>query len=228
MNREEMERRLNDYVDGLLSEEQVRAVERELDANPDLRKAEAELRSLLATARRLPKNIEPDRDLWEGIQKRLQPKWSAARPATRPIRVIQILRWALPVAVAATVLVVSGAGLRTRTQRARPTGTPPEELYPADVLEVQLISAELQKVEADHNSTVAMLRQALDESKESLSPETVEVIDENLEIIERATEEIRAALKADPGNERLFHSLVATYNKEIDLLQQAVRLPEAA
>ena len=223
-----MERRLNDYVDGLLSEEEVRAVESELEANPDLRKAEAELRSLLANARRLPKSIEPDRDLWEGIQKRLQPKWSVARPATRPIRVIQILRWALPVAVAATVLVVSGAGFRTRSQRARLTGTPPEEMYPADVLEVRLISAELQKVEADHQSTVAMLRHALDESKQSLSQETVEVIEENLEIIERATEEIRAALEEDPGNERLFHSLVATYNKEVNLLQQAVRLPEAA
>lgn len=226
MNEQDMERRLNDYVDGLLSQEEARAVERELEANPELRKAEAELRSLLATARRLPKSIEPDRDLWEGIEKRLQPKWSQARPRSIPIRLIPILRWALPVAAVATVLVVSGLSLRPGL---RPEPVPPADwIYRGEGLEVELISAELEKVEADHQSTVAMLRQALDESKESLSPETVQVIEENLEIIEQATEEIRAALREDPGNERLFHSLVATYNKEMDLLQQAVRLPEAA
>lgn len=226
MNEHDMERRLNDYVDGLLSQEEARAVERDLEADPELRKAEAELRSLLATARRLPKSVEPDRDLWEDIQNRLQPKWSPARPRSRRIRLIPILRWALPAAAVATVLVVSGAGLRIRS---RSVPVPPTDgIYVDDGLTVQLISAELQKVEADHQSTVEMLRQALDESKESLSPETVQVIEENLEIIDQATEEIRAALREDPGNERLFHSLVATYNKEVDLLQQAVRLPEAA
>jgi anti-sigma-K factor RskA len=226
MNEQDMERRLNDYVDGLLSQEEARAVERELEAKPELRKAEAELRSLLANARSLPKSIEPDRDLWEGIQKRLQPKWTVSRPKSKRFRLVPILRWALPVAAAATVLVISGLNLRTGL---RPEPVPPSDwTYQGEDLEVQLISAELQKVEADHQSTVSMLRQALDESKESLSPETVEVIEENLEIIEQATEEIRAALKEDPGNERLFHSLVATYNKEVDLLQQAVHLPEAA
>jgi anti-sigma factor RsiW len=226
MNEHDMERRLNDYVDGLLSQEEARTVERDLEANPELRKAEAEMRSLLATARRLPKSVEPERDLWEGIEKRLQPKWSPARPRSRRIRLIPILRWALPAAAVATVLVVSGAGLRIRS-RSVPV-PPPDGIYVDDGLRVQLISAELQKVEADHQSTVAMLRQALDKSKESLSPETVQVIEENLEIIDQATEEIRAALQADPGNERLFHSLVATYNKEVSLLQQAIRLPEAA
>ena len=198
----------------------------ELEANPELRKAEAELRSLLATARRLPKSVQPDRDLWEGIENRLQPKWSPARPRSMRIRLIPILRWALPAAAVATVLVVSGLRLRTGL-RPEPV-PPPDGIYVDDGLTVQLISAELQKVEADHQSTVEMLRQALDESKESLSPETVQVIEENLQIIDQATEEIRAALREDPGNERLFHSLVDAYNKEVDLLQQAVRLPEAA
>ncbi len=226
MNEQDMERRLNDYVDGLLSQEEASAVERELEANPQMREAEAKLRSLLATARRLPKSIEPDRDLWEDIQKRLQPRWTPARPKSRRIRLVPMLRWTLPVAAVATVLVVSGLSLRTGLQ---PEPVPLSDwTYQGEGLEVQLISAELQKVEADHKSTVLMLRQALDESKASLSPETVQVIEENLEIIDQATEEIRAALREDPGNERLFHSLVATYNKEVDLLRQAVRLPEAA
>ena len=226
MNEQDMERRLNDYADGLLSQEEARAVEKELEANPELRKAEAELRSLLASAKRLPKSIEPDSDLWEDIHKRLQPKWTVARPKSKRFRLVPILRWAIPVAAVATVLVISGLNMRTGMQ-PEPV-LPTDWSYQGEDLEVQLISAELQKVEADHQSTVSILRQALDESKQSLSPETVEVIEENLEIIDQATEEIRAALREDPGNERLFHSLVATYNKEVSLLQQAVRLPEAA
>jgi len=226
MNEHDIERLLNDYVDGLLSEEDARAVEKELEANPQLRKTEGELRGLLASARRLPKSIEPDRDLWEGIQRRLQPKWSGARPRFRPIGFIPILRFALPAAAVATVLVVSGLSLWTGL---RPDPVPlTDQSYLDNSLGVQIVSAELQKVEADHRSAVTVLREALDESKQSLSPETVRVIEENLEVIDEAIEEIRAALQEDPGNECLFHSLVATYNKEVDLLQQAVRLPEAA
>jgi len=222
MNEQGMEQRLNDYVDGLLPEDEARAFEKELESNPELRKAEAQLRNLLADANRLAKDIQPERDLWRDIRARLQPKPMMVHP--RQAAPGRLFRLALP--VAATVLVVVGGGLVVRHVATR--GPFPAGVWerPGADLGLRLISAELRPIETEYRRTTASLREQLEASKEFLAPETVQVIDENLAIIDKAIEEIHAALKQDPGNQRLVHSLIATYDKEVELLEQAVRLPD--
>jgi hypothetical protein len=218
-----MERLLNDYVDGLLSEDEARAFEKELESNLALRKAETQLRNLLASANRLPKDIQPQPNLWRGIQARLQPRRIMVHP--RHAAPGWLFRLALP--VAATILVVAGAGLVVRHMATRAAFTPTVWDRPGADLGVRLISAELRPIETEYRRTTASLREQLEASKEFLAPETVQVIDENLAIIDKAIEEIHTALKKDPGNQRLVHSLIATYDKEVELLEQAVRLPDA-
>jgi len=218
-----MEERLNDYVDGLLSEEEARAFEKELESNPELRKAGAQLRNLLASASRLPKGIQPQPDLWRGIQARLQPKGIMVHP--RHPAPGWLFRLALP--VAATVLVVVGATIVVRHTATRAPLRATVWERPGADLGVRLISAELRPIETEYRRTTASLREQLEASKEFLAPETAQVIDENLAIIDEAIEEIHAALKKDPGNQRLVHSLIATYDKEVELLERAVRLPDA-
>jgi len=222
MNEHDMEQWLNDYVDGLLSEEEARAFEKELEADAELRKAEAQLRNLRAAVHELPKGIQPGRDLWRGIQARLQPKPIMVHP--RHAAPGWLFRLALP--VAATVLVVAGASVWVRQVVTRAPVVPTVWERPGADLSVQLISAELGPIETEYRRTTASLREQLEASKEFLAPETMRVIDENLAIIDKALEEIRTALKEDPGNQRLVHSLIATYDKEVELLERAVRLPD--
>jgi putative zinc finger protein len=58
---------LHEYVDGELSPELQAAVDRHLRGCDSCRQELARLKSLLAEAASLPKSIEPDHDLWEGI-----------------------------------------------------------------------------------------------------------------------------------------------------------------
>jgi hypothetical protein len=222
MNEHDMEQRLNDYVDGLLSEEEARAFERKLEADAELRKAEAQLRDLRAAVHELPQGIQPGRDLWRGIQARLQPKPIMVHP--RRAAPGWLFRLALP--VAATVLVVAGASVVARYMARRDAFTPTVWQRPGADLGVQLISAELDPIETEYERTTASLRDQLEASKQFLAPETVQVIEENLAIIDNAIEEIHAALKKDPGNQRLVHSLIATYDTQVELLERAVRLPD--
>jgi hypothetical protein len=71
------------------------------------------------------------------------------------------------------------------------------------------------------------LRLALASRQDTLSPDTLAVITENLRIIEQALTAMEAALEADPGNRQLVHLLMATYQQEIDLLTQAALAPSA-
>jgi hypothetical protein len=223
MNEQDMERRLNDYVDGLLSEDEARAFEKELEATPELRKAEAQLRNLQAAVRNLPEGIQPGRDLWGGVQARLQPKPIMVHP--RRAAPAWLFRLALP--VAATVLVVAGASIVLRHMATRAVLPATVWERPGADLGIQLISAELAPIESEYRQTTASLREQLEASKQFLAPETVQVIDENLAMIDKAVEEIHTALKKDPGNQRLVHTLIATYDKEVELLERAVRLPDA-
>ncbi|HET6362965.1 MAG TPA: hypothetical protein VFH11_13050, partial [Gemmatimonadota bacterium] len=61
---------------------------------------------------------------------------------------------------------------------------------------------------------------------QDLSPETMEIVRRNLEVIDAAIAELEAALERDPGNGELTRMLLATYQRKIDLLEQAARSAE--
>ena len=61
---------------------------------------------------------------------------------------------------------------------------------------------------------------------QDLSPETMEIVRRNLEVIDAAIAELQAALERDPGNGELTRMLLATYQRKIDLLEQAARSGE--
>ena len=63
---------LNGFVDGALEAGARREVESHLAGCASCRAEAAELRALLASARELPRAIEPERDLWAGIETRIR------------------------------------------------------------------------------------------------------------------------------------------------------------
>ena len=51
------------------------------------------------------------------------------------------------------------------------------------------------------------------------------VVRDNLHVIDRAIQQIQSALEQDPNNVDLAHQLVASYQREISLLERATSMP---
>lgn len=215
MNDEQREARLNDYIDGLLDPDAVRAVEEELAHDPEYRLQEQALRAVLGEARQLPKGVAPERDLWPGIEARL-----SSCPETLPGRRAGVSAGAKYFLLAASLAAVFLAGMLVARMYQFDLGGPGGKVAVGSAS-----SPELEAVEAEYAEARSVLVQALNDSRDQLSPETVAVVDENMAIIANAIEDIKGALQKDPGNPELIRSLVATYDQQVDLLQQVTQLP---
>lgn len=78
-----------------------------------------------------------------------------------------------------------------------------------------------------YDAAVAELERTLLEGRGRLDPRTLEVVEHNLHIIDRAIEDARRAIAADPGNTWLRSHLAATMKRKVDLLRSATMLAAA-
>ncbi len=199
----EVDRYLDDYVDGTLAEGEFQEVELHLASCEECRKAERGLRRILAEAAALPRQASPERDLWPGIAERLQPPARAS--------------WTLLAAAAAVVLALAGAFfLRDGSAPLAGPRTVP--------VAVTSESPALAEAESDYVRASEALLAALHERRESFSPETIASVEKNLEVIDRALAEVREALRRDPENPELTRMLAATHRRKVDVLRRVVKL----
>lgn len=219
----ELDARLDEYVDGTLPLDERGALESHLEGCASCRETVQGLRGLQAEAAELPAELAPPRDLWPEIRETLATA-PAARAATGGWRPAQggWRRWAT-LAAAAVLLVVASVSLTLlftggSTGESAPTRAavepPPEEL----------ILPGLQVVEQEYARATAELQDLLEESRDRLAPETLQVVEKNLRIIDRAIEETRAALELDPGNSRLGRFLTAMYLQRVEVMRRAARV----
>jgi hypothetical protein len=82
--------------------------------------------------------------------------------------------------------------------------------------------------DARYRATRAALEQTFRERLTLLAPETRTRIEQNLEIIRRANDDIRAALATDPNSPLLQQLLESTWQQEIDLYTTVSRNTEPA
>jgi len=68
---------------------------------------------------------------------------------------------------------------------------------------------------------IGQLQQALDRGRGKLDPKTVKVLEENLRIIRKATEDARHALQQDPANRDLQDYLAGSVQRKLDLVRRA-------
>jgi anti-sigma factor RsiW len=66
---EKLYEQLNDYLDGDLNDADRAALEARLEHDPELKREFDALRELVQAAHALPKTVQPERDLWAGIEK---------------------------------------------------------------------------------------------------------------------------------------------------------------
>jgi hypothetical protein len=79
-------------------------------------------------------------------------------------------------------------------------------------------------MEAEYLGTLELLELQLEAGRESLSPQTLVVVEENLRIIDRAILEIQTALRADSTSVELPLLLGGAYRSKVELLQSVVQL----
>ena len=217
MTCEQVRDALDDYVDGLATEADFQEVELHLASCAECRREERLQRALLAQAAALPRELTPGRDLWPDVAARLGGA-EGARGVVRPA----IARWMRPAALAAAagVVIALFAGLWRGGLRPVAPASPMGTVMPA----AAGTSPALLEAEREYARATAALMAALDQQKDTLSPETRALLDANLKTIDDALAEVRAALQKDPANAQLAHLLTSTHQKKLDALQRVVRL----
>ncbi len=233
------EERLNDYVDGLLSEQEAREVEHALAASAEARATVEFLHSLHARTEQLPDAIEPGRDLWPEIAERMVPVPLAsvgAEPVTRivgeevaPHRTwwpsFDGFQWATLGAAAMLLMVASSAltvWMLSLPGSGNVAGVPPAGVVPTVVSGLDGI----RPTEAGYALEIEQLMRVLYENRDTLDPDTVSTIRTNLRVIDRAIDRVREALEEDPANPGLARMLTSNYRHKVELLQRANRIIE--
>ena len=178
-----------------------------------------EIREMAEMVAELPDAIEPPHDLWAGIAARIgNPENELANRRfrrERRIRMAVVMSWFGAVAAALVLGVGLGRifpGNSPQTASGGGTGTAP---VPAVTPTAMLASYE----EPAYDQAVAELEAILAAMREDLEPETVQVVEENLAIIDQAIAEARAALLQDPANQQLHSHLSHTMKKKLDVLR---------
>lgn len=210
MNCSDVRERLDDWAEGMLGEEERAGIAAHLETCEACRAEAGALASLLAAAAELPREIRPPRDLWAGIDARLDEPAVGGALSARRRPASGLPRWAL-IAAALALIVVTAALSSILTRR----------WDEAMALKIRRSgSAEEARFLAASQELLAGLED------QELAPETMAIVRRNLEVIDAAIAELRLALERDPGNGELSRMLLATYQRKIELLEQAARSGE--
>jgi len=229
--------KLSEFLDGGLEDEVRGGMEGHLAECGSCRAALADLEAIRDAASRLT-SPPPARDLWPGIAAVIGRREAGTHRGTEVIRlptrpkeerqdrpaarglfltVPQMAAAAVVLAVASAALTwAAGPGIGTRD-----IGSP----VPTRDVPVSMV-AEGPAPPADLVRELGALESVLTEARQQLDPNTLRILEKNLQVIERAIEDSRQALAVDPGNAFLMRHLEATYREKADYLREARDLME--
>ncbi len=227
MNCPQWEERLNDLVDGVLSDADRREVELHLETCPGCREAVVQLRNLLQASRELPRRIRPQRDLLPDIRRSVFGKEEGPpTPRNSGAHGVAWVRWA---GLAASLFVVSLVAITALRITDRPgpgldqptdTGTAVANRPAGAVQATAAGLAQLQAAEEAYVEATRLLLAAIEQRRDRLSPDTLAVLEKNLAIIDRAIAAVHATIEADPGNIGNGLVLTAVYRQKVELLRK--------
>lgn len=221
LNCDDVEARLQDFADGVLDAAEERRLREHLASCARCRSEEREARRLLSRVAELPRSIAPPRDLWPEVAARLGEQSpappvevAAGRRRRGPWRRWSARQWALQAAAALAFTVLGGV----LGQRIAPA--PSAYPWPPDAAAPAAASPGFQTLETEYLRAKTAWWLVVYSRHEELSPETVEAVQRNLVILDRAIWELREALEVDPGNRQLESLLLAQHRRGIDLLRR--------
>ncbi len=159
----------------------------------------AELR-LAREIKALAKTMEPERDLWAGIERKILDYPQRRRPDwTRD--------W-MPYGVAASLLVAVAALSLSMFRVADP-----EPAYASFERSIDVLQADYLSVRNPMVDQFNVVNQGLD-------PVVLEDLQKNLEILTVARREIERQVRANPQNQKLVEMLMSIHEQELELLKQ--------
>ena len=217
---------LSDYIDGELGAEASAEVERHLGACADCRAIAMELRAVALRAGSLV-DTPPQQDLWGSIASRLGAR-GAGSVTPFQARARRRFSFTLPqLAAAGIALMVLSGGMVWLAKSGDPRADFPaisadRTLLP-DVTSLP-IAAPASRVDPHYEGAVEDLEQTLARGRAQLDPETVRVLEQNLQSIDAAIEQCRQALDKDPANSYLNNHLAAARQRKLALLRRATAL----
>lgn len=256
MTCEQLDERLSDWLENELDPATRTRLERHVAACARCTALVADLALIRREAASLPELV-PSRDLWSGIEARIQ----APVISLEPQRVANVSSgrrrarqaWWLGAAAAGLVAVTAGVTYYMTSQNvsdpvvaatsiAAPTVDPasPVEVAPPPAAlasteersprrdERPVASEPARPNEAEQSEyarDVAQLRAIVSERRTELDTATVAVLEKNLELIDRAIAESRAALQADPASDFLADQLARAMTKKVAILRTVALLP---
>lgn len=146
-----------------------------------------------------------------------------------PIRRFWSARRGLQLALAASLLVAVSSGitwqLATRGSLG-PSGVAADLSSGVDgEMATALHLASFQSTVRSMDTEIAELELLVAERRETLDPRTIDVLETNLRVIDRAIMESRAALIADPASRFLSEQFTNAYSSKLTLLRDAASLP---
>ncbi len=198
------------------------------------------LERISAEASQLPR-LTPSRDLWAGIEARIDAPVVAAFPRARRS---WMQRPPVRLAIAASLLVAATSGITWSIARQGITGSGATQSAGATVQDPATGTTELSRSGAVEGATngaarlatfdntvagmdreVEQLEAILSERRQDLDPRTIAVLQSNLAVIDAAILESRAALEADPASRFLAAQIARAYHSKLTLLRGAATLP---
>jgi hypothetical protein len=207
--------RFDDFLDGLLNSAGEEEVRTHLVKCEECAAEIEAIRKLRDLAAELPRALEPPNDLWPEIVDRIEDQ--------KVVRGVFVRR---ALVAAAAVLVLVGSVV-TAYFLGRQQVTPVNDMRAMagpGPSSSALASFEGLGVD-DYEANRTMLLDAVEARRNEISAETLEEVMVNLRVIDDAMERICEALGESPDDARLMRQLAAVYRQQIDLLQQAARLP---
>jgi hypothetical protein len=169
----------------------------------------AAIDALLERARALPRQAEPERDLWMGIRNRIEMQRAAEPVRAKVWRArLQVPVWAAGAAAVLLAATTIGTGLWL-------SGPPSLD----DPAAIRALADSLR----DRDGMSGMRRDLLallDERRAQLPPEVVAAVEKNLGEIDRAIAEIHLAFEAHPSSSALQFLLAEAYRREAEMLEQ--------
>lgn len=236
MRTEDTAQYLNDYLDDALEACARQELEAALAGSEPLRRELSQLRELRDATGRLPRSIEPRRDLWPEIADRIDAgrlvsgRFQATPEPAGPWKSAEssgaIWRQWRRLAVAAVLLVTISSGITAYLLRQSvPSPGPQDSGLGSASLNISTIARdEFRSAEREYLRVTEELLAALEARRDELSPETLRLVQANLVLMDQAIQETRTALELDPSNGRLVNRLSGIYRKQVDFLVQMNRL----
>jgi tetratricopeptide (TPR) repeat protein len=218
---------IQDLADGTLGPVRRAELQTHLDSCDACRALAEDLQKIRAAAPSLV--VSPPDHVWMQIAGRLRQEG----------RVVETRRTtshnAALLALAATLLLAVGGGLYLLLPRegapvpSAASGTPAGEPAVAEgnaagVDAVQSIADDFAQAEKHYQSAIAKLEEAAKADNDAIDAETAAILSTNLQVIDQAIAESRAALKAEPQSTPARNHLFEALRQKVMVLQETVAL----